>query len=128
MRVIVDTIYQRGLPYMHRWILYLWACSLRVHHLRRSDVCDPHTHPWWFLSVILGRYTEELPIDPENPAGPTRRHARWFLNWGAPHRSHRVILDHGPVWTLVFTSPKVNSWGFHTPEGFVPWQDYRGDR
>lgn len=39
---------------------------------------------------------------------------RWFL----------VTNDQQSVWTLFLTGPKVRTWGFWCPKGFVPWFDF----
>ena len=27
-------------------------------------------------------------------------------------------------WSLFLTGPKIRTWGFHCPKGFVPWYDF----
>lgn len=47
-------------PYMHRWIVNLGFCSIRLHHWVGSD--DPralHDHPWPFVTFVFwGGYTD----------------------------------------------------------------------
>lgn len=103
----------------HKWFLHLF---------HRGDVeTYPHSHPWFFWSLILwGGYWELTSADSANPAGPTVR------TWYGPGRllkrpatwKHRVELPEGKTcWTLLWCGNKVQSWGFFCPnKGFIPWR------
>jgi hypothetical protein len=100
-----------------------------LHHIVRPDADpDPHDHPWPFGSLVLrGWYEEELhPI----PHVFLARREPWRyrrLSWHTMPRdqAHRITdISPGGVWTLVLVGRRRGTWGFHTPYGFVPWQDY----
>lgn len=119
--------------YMDRWwyLPELFGERARVHRIRRSDGDRHlHDHPWHFVSLILeGGYTETLEVG----EGPVPMHERRRYRAGdvvfrhAEHR-HRLEIDDGDCWSLVFTSHTVREWGFWTPEGFVPWRKYDAAR
>lgn len=120
-------------PCLLRW--HLWkrrrTGSGFLHLFLRDD--DPralHDHPWASLSVVLrGGYFELTPA----PDGTLER--RWYgagrviLRRDAA-RPHRIELardrDGGrrPCLTLFLTGPVVPQWGFHCPQGWVPWRRY----
>lgn len=119
-------------PYMVRWFLIprnRWL-NLYLHKFMRDDDDRAlHDHPWWFVSLMLrGRYTEIIAHDLD---GNGRGYVRGFPGIAfrrAEHR-HRVVLgtrDGKPVpcWTLVLTGPRVRTWGFWCPKGFVPWTEF----
>jgi hypothetical protein len=42
-----------------------------------------------------------------------------------PPRDQRDDMNlRAPCWTLFITGPRVRSWGFHCPGGWVPWQRF----
>lgn len=99
-----------------------------------------HDHPWPFLSVGLrGCYREVVPLGveydengdpiwcptPDDELGTTSRLYRApFLNRKRERDLHVLDIERGPVWTLFFTRPKVRSWGFAGPFGFIPWREF----
>jgi hypothetical protein len=86
----------------------------------RSDHDVLHDHPWWFNISILwsGAYSEITPKGVRVLRGPALR-----LRVGpAPHS---VQLTHGVVWTLFITGPKYRIWGFHCPNGWVPFDVFK---
>lgn len=52
---------------------------------------------------------------------------RWSLVKKKAEDAHRLVLENGPVWTLVWGEPKRRKWGFHTEDGWVHWEDYTTD-
>lgn len=126
-----------GTPMLIRYRLLdtRWG-ALYVHRFLRSDQDrDLHDHPWHFTSLILwAGYYEELPHKGFPPwvAGNLRYTALHRRRPGAIVRhhatdAHKVWLANGrPAWTLLWVSPKVREWGFHTKDGWVPWQEYVG--
>lgn len=132
-----------GRPLLVRYrLLFTPWWRVYVHHFVESDSGrDVHSHPWNFLTLILrGGYLETVPIEryrrrilagkwpPHWPTPPLEQHFRrpGSLLW-RPHRwVHRVDLRDGrEAWTLIVVSAKKGrEWGFLTPEGYVPWQDY----
>ena len=112
-----------------------YAC--RVHHILRSDSDrDPHNHPWNFCSIILfGGYGEKRPIIEYD--GEISGYIRtWYGPGSVLFRKaadfHMLELPEGKTtWTLVFTGPWKQVWGFlvRTPNSyekseFVPWRLY----
>lgn len=109
-----------GSPYLIRY--FIWKPEglkgrIYLHHILRSDRDRAlHSHPWNFTSFILwGGYWEHN--DSKNP-----RYSRiWFGAGTTLHRrakwKHRLELPEGTTaWTLFFTGPKINEWGFF-PDG-----------
>jgi len=109
-------------PYLLRWwvIPRNWIFNVYTHCFMRSDDDRAlHTHPWLFnVSVLLrGTYLEHT------ARGVRRRVAGDIVfRWGGA--AHRIELTDGSVWTLFITGPKVRSWGFLCPQGFVHWRDF----
>ena len=90
---------------------------------------DPHDHPWPFTSVILrGGYTEEV-MEPWS-ANPYKWHptAKTHKTFSAHvmhmWQVHRIRSLQPNTITLIFVGPRRRTWGFWTPEGFVPWTEY----
>lgn len=87
-------------PYLRRWFLIPRNrfCNIYLHNIRRSDDDRAlHDHPWINLSILLrGCYIEVTPRGDK-------------LRWAGD---------------IVFRGPRVRAWGFHCPQGFVPWQDF----
>lgn len=109
--------------------------SLYLHKLVRSDDGrDLHDHPWWFWTFLLtGAYFEEMPyefLDKKKGIIDTftiERREPFRFYFREPTWTHRLILDR-PVWTLVLRGTPERDWGFYTPEGWVRWEEYKGDR
>lgn len=119
--------------YMRRWIFkHPWG-TIRLHHILRSDEGrDFHDHPFSFLSIILwGSYVEVTPRvwdcmgEVDVPVGEVGERKRW-LNWRIAEECHRLELEK-PVWTLVFSGRYRRDWGFYTKDGWVHYQDYKGE-
>lgn len=102
--------------------------AVMLHWIKRPDLArDLHDHPVSFLSIVLrGSYYEFVPNLARAPFGMELRHVRWW-NYKRATDAHRIIDVFGPrgVVTLVFAGPKRRNWGFHTPQGWVRWQDYK---
>lgn len=125
-------------PYLRRW----WIIprnpifNIYLHQFLRDDEDRAlHDHPWASLSIILkGGYMEKTRF------GERVCVAGDFI-WRWPRFAHRIVLlpyfwpaflfshiqdpsemPKQPCWTLFITGPKVREWGFHCPQGFVPWQ------
>ena len=125
-----------GSPYMDRFHLfnptpelndgkgkqYPDLPSVRIHHIRSADDGrDPHNHPWSARSIILkGWYLER------------RDDGCWCRSQGdtfeisADTFHHIETISEGGVWTLFISGDWVQTWGFRTAEGFVPWRQYLG--
>jgi hypothetical protein len=98
-----------------------------LHVIHRTDEIDPHDHPWAFASLVLdGTYHDLLYPDKRDPGRSFFRARRRFTWARTPLRAaHRVTWTSGPVWTLVFTGPQRNDWGFYKDGEFVPWRVYQ---
>ena len=120
-------------PYMLRW----WLIprnrffNIYLHHILHDDKDRAlHDHPWASLSYIIsGKLVEHY-----KKIYPTYHWIKWVQKsrvlkarqW--VYRSatfvHRLILVSDTATTLFMTGPTVRSWGFHCPQGWVPWQDF----
>lgn len=103
---------------------YLFRCpwfSLNIHQVLKGDPDrDLHDHPAHFWSFrLLGDYVEEL----YHPERLEHRRAGWLVRRHAltPHRIAGVSRI---CWRLVLSRRVFRNWGFHTDEGWVPWQEY----
>lgn len=109
--------------YLRRWVFETPWFSIRLHRFGASDPHCMHDHPWpWFISLVLWRGYVEEQTPTTGPVLKTSRR-RWpgSLAIRFANDRHRVVLvDDKPAWTLVLTGPIVRTWGFHTPDGFVP--------
>lgn len=136
-----------GDPYLVRYtIISTRWFRLFVHKILRSDDDrDLHDHPWPFWTLILwGHYTEFVPVD--NPPMfdhcgkmivKSRRFGPGSLIRHRASDSHRLELDQDkmpwtsvfvPVWTLFWAGSRSRDWGFHTPDGWVQWEEYVNTR
>jgi hypothetical protein len=119
-------------PYLRRW----WVIprnpvfNVYLHQfLRDDDDRALHDHPWAWCSILLrGSYIEHTIA-----AGGVRREQVRLspsMKFSGPRRAHRIELwksiDGVPAecWTLFLTGPRVRTWGFHCPRGWVPWQRF----
>lgn len=91
-----------------------------LHRIHAPDLYrDPHTHPWWFASLVLsGGYTEEI------DGSAVRVRDRFSLRVLSRRHAHRITETRGILWTLVITGPRRSSWGFRTPQGYMDWRLY----
>ena len=119
------TIHRDGAPYLYRW----WVIprnpvfNVYYHVFVGSDEDEAlHDHPWVNLSILLtGRYIEH------GRAGKVshRRTGDLVLRW--PRTPHRIELPLSVAGkplvasTLFLTGPRVRTWGFWCPQGWVPW-------
>jgi hypothetical protein len=111
--------------------------SCYLHHLLRSDGDrDLHDHPWAFASWLLwGSYVEHRrrPTMTERAIGRLLgpvvvQRRRWgSLAWRRATDAHRLELRR-PAWSLLWVTPRVRTWGFYTPGGWVAHSYYRGER
>lgn len=124
-------------PYLKRWFVIprnKWF-NIYVHKFEASDDDRAlHDHPWFWLSVALrGGYWEvrdDGTVKWRRPGSVAFRH---------PLGAHRVELDREsyyppyeqgyrwrekPAWTLFITGPRLRTWGFYCPQGWIPWQKF----
>ena len=115
--------------------------SIYIHRFMRSDVGDPHDHPFNFLGyVVKGGYIEELWPDPY-PYGhyselSERKQGSWA--WRPAKTTHMVHLDkerlsedqqEAPL-TIIFRGRQIRDWGFWRWQSvgrvWVLWHQYLG--
>lgn len=126
--------------YLRRWWLLPRNPVLNIylhHFLRDDDDRALHDHPWIWCSLLLsGGYIEHTIA----AGGVHRRQEReaGSMKVSGPWRAHRVELlkvrdfvatqpdNVRPLscWTLFITGPRLRTWGFHCPKGWVPWQRF----
>ena len=114
--------------YMRRWWVIppskWYPFSVRVHEILRSDNDRAlHDHPWSYMTIILeGGYWEHTADGKVKWYGPGSVLFRSYTN------THRLEVPPGTVATTLFCmGPYRQEWGFHTPEGKIPWRQYLGE-
>lgn len=139
---IVKEVDGETVVYLRRFFLFPRNkfANLYLHHIMRSDDdAWPHDHPWNFASLILkngyldeqwgwlrewdawGKKFREDPTYCPEKYEITRPGK--FVYRKAEH-VHRVILDRGPAWTLVFTGRRFRQWGFWVEGKFTFWREF----
>jgi len=111
----------RGRLYLRRLhLLQTPWFSVMLHWIEGPDPQpDMHDHPVGFVSWVLrGGYVEVVP-------GGANFRRRWSIARRSATDQHRIYrLPWGRTLTLVLAGPVVRGWGFHTPQGWVPWREY----
>lgn len=112
-------------PYLRRWFVRPEGASggMYLHQILRDDDDRAlHDHPWdSSVYIIHGAYEEVL------TTGRTVYRAGSYRHMPA-EQAHRLVVVEGPVWTLCFLGPRKREWGFHCPQGWVPWQQFVSGR
>jgi hypothetical protein len=115
-------------PYMKRWHLKKWrGWQLALHKICRSDDDRAlHDHTAWNLSILLWGTYRELLSD-----GRQKLRFTGMVCGRRATTPHRLVLNHGPVWTIWLRGPAERRddegnplWGFHCPKGFVHWKKF----
>jgi hypothetical protein len=92
------------------YLLKLLGFGVFLHRIHHDDPPGTfHTHPWPWVSFILGTYVEERLREE-----PRRRR---FVNVLSSKTPHRVTLPAGPVWTLLVHGRRDNEWCVLDDEG-----------
>lgn len=112
-------------PYILRWWIIprnRWF-NIYLHQILRSDDDRAlHDHPWWNMSIILKGGYEEV-----TPRGTHYRGPGSVVLRKATAR-HRLVLPvrggYSYCWSLFITGPRIRNWGFHCPQGWVPWERF----
>lgn len=118
-----------GDVYLHRLrILQTPMFGIYLHDLNLPDADrDPHDHPWNFYSVILrGGYTERYYPHPTATLKNYRVQVwkRWSIHRMGRLRAHQIDSVEPKTISLIFVGRRARNWGFHTPTGWVPWEEY----
>lgn len=124
-------------PQTLRWHLLRWrGVQVALHRWLRSDGDRAlHDHSADNISVLLtGRYTEHLSHAWQQPnvwppSGYKKPRVRYpFVPYFRKAETpHRIVLTHGPVWTLWVRFPPRREWGFWCPKGWTNWRKMLGD-
>jgi len=111
-------------PYMRRW----WVIprnrffNIYLHQFMRDDEDRAlHDHPWWSLSWCMRGAMLELTRD------DTKQIVEGEWTWRSAKLAHRLVIPdcyRSNTWTLFITGPVIRGWGFHCPNGWVPWRDF----
>jgi len=113
-------------PYLLRWWLLPRnpLFNVYVHEFRRSDDDRAlHDHMYVNVSILLhGCYTEHRILAGGIHTRTNRQ--RGAVIFRLPATAHRIELRNGPCTTLFISGPRVRKWGFHCPNGWVPWQKF----
>lgn len=115
LRTPSDQGLQTGNVYLHRWL--------------RSDIEDPHCHPWWNETTVLcGRLVEDLfcPARIKQLLPQRRVLDAGMTAMREPEAIHRIVEVEPGTITLFVTARKSREWGFYPEGAFIPWQDYHG--
>lgn len=134
-----ETIMRGGddpMPFFQRWYILRSPSggkpspNLYVHHFLRSDMEEPHCHPWANTSYVLKGAIEEdywpsaasclfedAPVRLVTPAGAARARPASAV--------HRIVAVEPGTISLFVTGPKVRDWGFYTDQGFIPHHEFR---
>lgn len=135
----VVTVAGEDAPYMNRWWILprnKWL-GVNLHQFLRSDQDTLHDHPWNNVSILLkGSYMEESPCHDPTMIHPivegrilpgrfkTLRTAGDIVRREAAE-AHRIeLIEEKPVWTLFMTGPVIREWGFHCPNGWIPFRKF----
>jgi len=127
------------------WVCQKFGIAVRIHRIvSPDDTRHMHDHPWWFISIVLrGFYVERVPMFKrhlpsiarvmEDDGATIRRpepykqviRKRGSIIFKKPSERHAISnISIGGVYTLFITGPWTQKWGFYTPEGKVPWDQY----
>jgi hypothetical protein len=109
-----DCVFENSEPYLERWILWL-GITIRLHKFHKGDDDRAfHDHPWWFVTIPMRPYLEQMPNQ------PIRRLTRLIPQFRSAYHRHMVaLIDGAPVWTLILTGPKQKEWGFWEEDNFI---------
>lgn len=117
-----------GGDYMRRWhvIRRNPFFNVYLHHFLKSDRDFAlHDHPWWNVSILLrGCYIEVTHVNGTEHRALYRMGA---VKFRLAKFAHRVeLVGDRPCWTLFITGPRLRTWGFYCPKGWVPWHTSKG--
>jgi hypothetical protein len=82
-----------------------------------------HSHPWYYVSVILSGGYREQRIDKEGNIS-FRIYSRGSILKRTHKMYHKIKLIK-PVWSLVFVGSKRYPWGYLVNDSFVEHEKYR---
>lgn len=112
-----------GGDYMRRWYIIPRneRLNLYLHETLRSDDDVMHDHPWDNTSLLIsGGYVEHT------PEASYHRLPGDIISRKATDVHRLELVGDQPSISLFMTGPKIRDWGFHCPNGWVPWQVFTG--
>ena len=123
LRIIVS------IDYLERWHI-IPENNWRNVFLHRMNGPDPgrdmHDHPWDFTTFILwGGYVEiegfwsEHGFERRTNVRPT-----FSISRIPAEHIHAIRAVRPNTWTFVITGRRRREWGFHTKDGWVPYEEY----
>jgi hypothetical protein len=100
--------------------------GIYVHWINLPD-SDPdlHDHPWNFTSTILrGGYVESAAPISDPSKARIKAWSRWSTHRMTQDQCHKIVILAPDTVTLIFVGRRRGSWGFYTPNGYVPHEQY----
>ncbi len=83
-----------------------------LHNIRMpDDDRDPHDHPWNFVGAVLWGGYLEMRYTAKGAKRLVRR-TTGSIAYRKATDIHRIVKVEDNTWTLIFTGPKINNWGF----------------
>jgi quercetin dioxygenase-like cupin family protein len=117
-------------PYMLRWWLIPRnpVFNIYLHQFLRSDDDRAlHDHPWFSFSICLQGEMLEHTIR-AGGVKAVKRIKAGDVAVRTPWTAHRLELVSDTAMTVFITGPRIRPWGFHCPNGWVPWDRFVDDR
>lgn len=110
-------------PYLLRWYIIPRNRFFNIYlhrFLHSDDDRALHDHPWFNVSFVL----RGIFLEHRNGRADVRKAGDLIFRTG--RTAHRIELFRrsGDVWTLFITGPMYRSWGFHCPQGWIPWERF----
>ncbi len=99
---------EKDCPYAYRWVFIFFGYSIRIHKwIRSDDKRYPHTHSWWFLTLVLrGAYTD---VDSNGKRDILKR---FSIRYRPATHCHYVEVPNGGCLSILITGKPLHKWGF----------------
>jgi hypothetical protein len=129
-------------PYMKRWWLLFDRNSIFTNlfnaylheFVRDDDDRALHDHPYWSISISLGRifhhetarhfsYVDEIYRD-ENGVDVRRMVLPGSVVIRSGKFAHRMVVPQQGYFTIFITGPRFREWGFLCPNGWKSWKEF----
>lgn len=117
-------------PYMLRW---WWIprnrwLNVYVHaFLHDDDDRALHDHPWHSVSLLCKGWLTEFYKDKDGVV-QKRTIGQGDITFRRAEFAHRLETPYKPPYdtpiTIFVTGPVVRGWGFHCPNGWLPWREF----
>lgn len=119
---------KEGIVHFRRYcLLSTYWFNVYIHQILKSDEDNHfHDHPFDFISLILkGSYEEFYSKAPHHLTVFCKKYLPVQVARHQAEDAHKLTLLTPEVWTLVFTSKRKRTWGYHTQYGWIDFQNYR---